>query len=52
MSILLARVDSRLVHGQVLEVWVPRLRADAIVAVDRALAGDPFRRRLVEGLSR
>jgi PTS system mannose-specific IIB component len=52
VSILLARVDNRLVHGQVLEVWVPRLRAEAIVAVDRALAGDPFQRRLVEGLSR
>jgi PTS system mannose-specific IIB component len=52
VSILLARVDNRLVHGQVLEVWVPRLRAETIVAVDRMLAGDPFQRRLVEGLSR
>ncbi|NIP49931.1 MAG: PTS sugar transporter subunit IIB, partial [Gammaproteobacteria bacterium] len=28
MSIVLARIDSRLVHGQVLEAWVPYVSAD------------------------
>jgi PTS system mannose-specific IIB component len=52
MPVVFARVDNRLVHGQVLEVWVPRLRANAILAVDRGLAGDAFQRSLVECLSR
>jgi mannose/fructose/N-acetylgalactosamine-specific phosphotransferase system component IIB len=52
VAIVLARVDNRLVHGQVLEVWAPRLLAEVIVAIDRGLAQDGFQRRLVEGLSR
>jgi PTS system mannose-specific IIB component len=50
MPIVLARVDNRLVHGQVLEAWAPKLEADAILAVDRDLSLDPLRRRIIEGL--
>jgi PTS system mannose-specific IIB component len=32
--IALVRVDNRLVHGQVLEAWVPRLGATRIVVAD------------------
>ena len=52
MPILMARVDNRLLHGQVLEAWVPRLGADAVLAVDRPLSRDPLRRRILEGLGR
>ena len=33
MSIVLARVDDRLLHGQVLEGWVPHVQADTIAVV-------------------
>jgi PTS system mannose-specific IIB component len=51
MAVLLARVDSRLVHGQVLEAWVPRLGVDTILVVDRQLPADPFQRRVIESLA-
>jgi len=51
MAVLLARVDNRLVHGQVLEAWVPRLGIDTILVVDRELVNDPFQRAILEGLS-
>lgn len=37
MSIVLARVDSRLIHGQVLEAWAPHCRATCIVVANNAL---------------
>jgi PTS system N-acetylgalactosamine-specific IIB component len=37
--ILLVRVDNRLVHGQVLEAWVPRIGAKAILVADDEAAG-------------
>jgi PTS system mannose-specific IIB component len=51
MPVVLTRVDNRLVHGQVLEGWVPKLRANTILVVDRELAGNPLRKSLIEGLS-
>jgi mannose/fructose/N-acetylgalactosamine-specific phosphotransferase system component IIB len=50
VTIVLARVDDRLVHGQVMEAWVPCLRADAVVIADDQAWGDPARRRLLECL--
>jgi PTS system mannose-specific IIB component len=38
-SVVLARVDNRLVHGQVLEAWLPALDAQAIVVADDEAAG-------------
>jgi PTS system mannose-specific IIB component len=34
MEIVLARVDNRLIHGQVLESWVPTLRANCIIVAN------------------
>jgi len=53
---LLVRVDNRLVHGQVLEAWVPALRVAALLVADDEAAGDPFaqaamRMALGEGLA-
>ena len=42
MSIVLARIDSRLVHGQVLEAWVPYVNADCIVVANDEIAGVSF----------
>ncbi len=52
MPVLLARVDNRLVHGQVLEAWVPRLAVNAILVVDPELVGDSLQQGILEGLSR
>jgi PTS system mannose-specific IIB component len=48
MSIDLVRVDNRLIHGQVLEAWVPFVHARRIVVVDDAAAGDPLQRSILE----
>lgn len=47
MTVVLARVDNRLIHGQVLEAWLPHVQADYILVVDDAVAQDPFRRQLM-----
>lgn len=48
MSIVLARIDSRLVHGQVLEAWVPHVKADCIVVANSEVAQMPFQRMVME----
>ena len=47
MSLVLVRVDDRLIHGQVLLAWGPRLSPERYVVVDDGLANDPFERSLV-----
>ena len=34
MSLVLVRVDSRLVHGQVVEGWVPHVHANCLLVVN------------------
>ena len=48
MSIVLARIDSRLVHGQVLEAWVPYVDADCIVVANDEVAGTSFQRMVMQ----
>lgn len=45
--IVLARIDNRLVHGQVLEAWVPFVQADCIVVANDEVAGKPLQRKLM-----
>lgn len=42
--IALVRVDNRLVHGQVLEAWVPRLHATRVVVADDDVAASHLAR--------
>lgn len=42
--ILLTRIDSRLIHGQVLEAWVPHLKVHRLVVADDEAAGNPLMR--------
>ncbi len=44
MSLRLVRIDDRLIHGQVVAVWLRALHADRIVIVDDATAHDDFLR--------
>lgn len=48
MTIRLVRVDDRLIHGQIVAVWLRSVGADRIVIVDDRVAADPF---LVEVLT-
>ncbi len=48
MSIVLARIDSRLVHGQVLEAWVPYVNADCIVVANDEVACTAFHRMVMQ----
>lgn len=48
MSIVLARIDNRLIHGQVLEAWVPFVNANCIVVANDQIAGIPFQKILME----
>jgi PTS system mannose-specific IIB component len=48
MGIILVRVDSRLIHGQILEAWIPFTKAEAIVVIDDMVAKDVLRRSVME----
>jgi PTS system mannose-specific IIB component len=41
---LLVRIDNRLVHGQVIEAWMPALQARSLFVVDDEAATDPLAR--------
>jgi mannose/fructose/N-acetylgalactosamine-specific phosphotransferase system component IIB len=47
LDIALVRVDNRLVHGQILEAWVPFLRASCIVVVDDQVSSDFFQETVI-----
>ena len=36
MSLVLTRIDNRLIHGQILESWVPTLKANCIIVANDA----------------
>lgn len=48
MSIVLARIDNRLIHGQVLESWVPHTRANCIVVASDSLGAFPMQKTLMK----
>ncbi|PLX86919.1 MAG: hypothetical protein C0618_08005 [Desulfuromonas sp.] len=48
MSIVLTRIDTRLIHGQVLEAWVPYVHADCIVVANEAVTNSPLKKMMME----
>ncbi|MDR3203555.1 MAG: PTS sugar transporter subunit IIB [Deltaproteobacteria bacterium] len=42
MPVTLARIDQKLIHGQVTVAWVPHLQIDEIIVVDDELRNDDF----------
>lgn len=48
LNIALVRVDSRLVHGQILEAWVPFIKAKCIIVVNDKVAADPFLETVIQ----
>ena len=48
MSIVLLRIDDRLIHGQVVVGWTRYLQANHIVIADDQVANDPIQKMLYE----
>ncbi|MBS1128251.1 MAG: hypothetical protein H6R44_1166 [Nitrospirae bacterium] len=46
--IILARIDDRLIHGQVIEGWVNFLKATCILVADDKVAANPLQRSIME----
>lgn len=47
MDIVLVRVDDRLIHGQILESWIPSLNVQSVVVANDCLAHDQFQRAIL-----
>lgn len=45
-EIILARIDDRLLHGQVVVKWIPHLEADAVIVIDDELDNNPFLKKV------
>lgn len=50
-NIVLARVDDRLIHGEVVSVWTPSLQVNRIIIVDDEVAADEFNKRVIKALA-
>ncbi len=48
MAIVLARVDNRFVHGQILEGWIPYAKASCIVVASDSAANSPIQKMAME----
>ncbi len=48
MGLVFTRIDNRLIHGQVLEAWVPFVKADCILVANDALATNPLKKMMME----
>ena len=45
--IILYRVDDRLIHGQVVEAWIPSLGIEQAIVISDEIAKDGLRQRLL-----
>lgn len=46
--IVWSRIDSRLIHGQVIEAWLPHLKVARVVVADDEAASDPLSKAAYE----
>ena len=47
MPVAMVRIDDRLIHGQVVEAWIPHLKARRVVVVSDQAASDDTQRTLM-----
>jgi len=47
MSVVLLRIDDRLIHGQIVTAWAKVLRAERLMAVNDKVAADPIQKQLL-----
>ncbi len=50
MSIVLARIDDRLIHGQVMTSWLNYTGANKIIVIDDVTANDSFLTMIIKTL--
>lgn len=48
MNLVLTRIDNRLIHGQVLEAWVPFVKADCILVANDDIASNPLKKMMMQ----
>lgn len=48
MSIVLARIDNRFVHGQILEGWIPYTKATCVIVASDNVARNPIQMMAME----
>ncbi len=48
MSIVLSRIDNRLVHGQILEAWVPFSNANSIIVLNDDMCENQLQRGIIQ----
>lgn len=48
MGVTLLRIDDRLIHGQVVEGWVPYLKVDLVIVVSDTAASDEIQTALMK----
>ena len=48
MNVALTRVDSRLVHGQIVESWIPATRASVVMVANDAVAREAWRASIMQ----
>ena len=41
------RIDNRLIHGQIIEAWLPYTRASKLVVANDEMAGEPLRQQIL-----
>lgn len=46
-NIVMARIDDRLLHGQVVVSWIPFLKAEEIIIIDDESSNDEFMKELI-----
>ncbi|MGC9323710.1 MAG: PTS sugar transporter subunit IIB [Desulfomonilia bacterium] len=47
MNIVLVRVDDRFIHGQILESWIPFLKAQSVIVANDTLSQDQFQKTIM-----
>ncbi|WP_142427437.1 PTS sugar transporter subunit IIB [Enterococcus durans] len=50
-NIVFARVDDRLIHGEVVTAWTPTYSINHIIIIDDIVATDPFQKRVLKALA-
>lgn len=45
-KVVIARIDDRLIHGQVVTAWVKNIKSDGILIIDNELAGNELMKRV------
>ncbi|MFC1856308.1 PTS sugar transporter subunit IIB, partial [Thermodesulfobacteriota bacterium] len=48
MSTVLTRVDNRLIHGQILESWVPYTEANCLIVINDDVSNNDLQKEIIK----